>query len=151
MAPFLANATERQYALLLWLHAATGPYRATAIPAVVDADIATAATSLAATLETAERGIIYDHPAATVAAQRLADEYRKAIAHIEGDRPGRLGRDAAAALRALARLTTDLSKKDSLSKAAVELLDRLVGPRSRADAEGPELASEDTKPKIVLS
>jgi hypothetical protein len=153
LAPFLTDVTERRYALLLWLHAGTAPYRASAIPAVQDADLAEAAECLAATLETAAKGIIYEHPAPTIPGQRLVDEFRRAIAHVEGDRPGRLANDAAAALRLMARLARGLSKSDPSPTALVGLLDRLVGRHSQADASAhpDQTPPNDGGPKIVLA
>ena len=50
---------------------------------LVDADVEQAALALAQTYETASRGIVYDHPAGTAAAQRLAGEMKQLI---EADR-----------------------------------------------------------------
>lgn len=154
LAPFLGDVTERQYALLLWLHASGAAYRASAIPAVRDADIADAAASLAATLETASKGIIYEHSTASAPAQRVVEEFRRAIAHVEGDRPGRLSTDAAGALRLLERVARGLSKSDTNPNALIELLDRLVGRHSRHDTVdgGRHVPSpRGDEPKIVLS
>lgn len=153
LAPFLTDVTERQYALLLWLHAGTAPHRASAIPAVQDADLAEAAECLASTLETAAKGIIYEHPAATIPGQRLVEEFRRAIAHVEGDRPGRLSSDAAAALRLMARLVRGISKSDPSPTALLGVLDRLVARHSSADAPAyaGQTTPSDDGPKIVLA
>lgn len=52
-------------------------------PGLVDADVEEAALALAQTYETASRGIVYEHPARTPTAQRLALEMKQAI---EADR-----------------------------------------------------------------
>lgn len=153
LAPFLADVTERHYALLLLLHAGTAQHRASAIPAVQDADLADAAECLAATLETAAKGIIYEHPASTLPGQRLVDEFRRAIAQVEGDRPGRLSHDAAAALRLMSRLGRGLSKSDPSPTALLGVLDRLVGRHLLAEgsAHAGPTRPEDDSPKIVLA
>ncbi len=74
------------------LHGLTGPQqRLTAMlleylagdrpdaPGLVDADVEHAARALAQTCETASRGIVYEHPAGTATAQRLAGEMRRII------------------------------------------------------------------------
>ena len=48
-------------------------------PGLVDADVEQAAIALAQTYETASRGIVYEHPAGTAAAQRLVLEMKQLI------------------------------------------------------------------------
>jgi hypothetical protein len=71
---------------------------------VLDADIADAAASLARSLETAARGVIYDQMPASITAQELRAAFRRAFeevtAQIEGPRTP-LERDAARALRGI--------------------------------------------------
>jgi hypothetical protein len=91
---------ERVYALLLLLQATINAYRRTSIPPLQDVDVAEAAASLAATLETAARGIIYEHSPRSLAAQRLMMVLKEEL-----DRAGSNGAasvretDAALALR----------------------------------------------------
>jgi hypothetical protein len=69
-----------------------------------DEDVADAASALAATFETAERGVIYEHPAASLPAQRLVGELRAVLDEI-GTKVQRrqIERDAPYALRAVER------------------------------------------------
>jgi hypothetical protein len=62
-------------------------YRPTAIPALVDADVTDAAAALAATLETAARGIVYQHQPSSLPAQRVLTVLRALQAEIEAKRP----------------------------------------------------------------
>ena len=74
-----------------------------AVPALLDVDIAEGAAAAASTLETARKGIIYEHQAVSVPAQRLTDEYaRVVVAELmaqNASQQSRVERDAAAALR----------------------------------------------------
>ena len=63
LAPMLHELPERAYGMLLLLQDVVVRYAATAIPPLRDTDIAEASGMLAATYETASRGIIYEHQA----------------------------------------------------------------------------------------
>jgi hypothetical protein len=101
--PLVAELTEPQYRLLLFLQAVTLEHAAGALPALRDEDVADAAGAVASTLDTAGKGIIYEHQAASVPAQRLAGELGRAISELSGREgtPASIERDAAAALRRL--------------------------------------------------
>ena len=104
IVPLVAELTETQYRLLLMFQSATVKHAASAVPGVRDEDIAAAADAAAATLETARKGIIYEHQAVSVPAQRLTAEFSRIIADLSaqaGAHQARLERDAATALRRL--------------------------------------------------
>ena len=73
-------------------------------PRLRDDDVAEGAGAAASTLETARKGIIYEHQAVSVPAQRLTSELGRVIAELgsqAGSQVGRLERDAAVALRCI--------------------------------------------------
>jgi hypothetical protein len=164
LLPFLRGLTEPQFALLLLFHSGTAGFRRTAVPQVTDADVVDAAGTLAATLETVERGIIYEHRPTSLPAERLAGEYRRLLAQLEGDRPGRYGRDAAAALRVLERAARESSPPGSPPTAFLELMDRVSarstepgtsepagGPATEpAAAGGAATGDHPSGPRIIL-
>jgi len=99
--PLIADLSEPQSRLVLLLQSVVVRHAADAVPAVLDADIAEAAAAVAATLETARKGVIYEHEAATVPARRLAAALRDVLKALN---PGaanlaRLETDSAIALR----------------------------------------------------
>ena len=98
------SSPKRSTALLLLFQSATCEHAPAAVPALRDEDIAEAAAAAAATLETARKGIIYEHQAVSVPAQRLTPELGKVVADLSaqaGSQQARLERDAAVALRRL--------------------------------------------------
>jgi hypothetical protein len=104
LVPLLADLSEPQYRLLLFLQAVVVRYAQTASPPLTDADIAEASAAVAATFETAGKGIIYEHQAASIPAQRLATELGHAIAEMRRKgAPASLEREATATLRKLER------------------------------------------------
>jgi hypothetical protein len=127
--PTVHRLPERAYDLLMALQAIVKRYRATAIPPLVDAEVAEAAAALASTLETATRGIIYEHHPTSLGAQRLAQELKSALTYLgQNGRPG-LERDAALALRrieeAVGRAPTAF---EGSSTGYLDFLDRLPSP-----------------------
>ena len=81
----IGDLTEHAVPVVLLLQSLVVRHAADAVPAVLDADIAEAAAAVAATLETARKGLIYEHEAATVPGRRLAAALRDAA---EGAEPG---------------------------------------------------------------
>jgi hypothetical protein len=100
LLPLFQDLSEKQYRLLLAFQAVILKHAAAALPSPIDADVRDAAGTLASTLETAEKGIIYEHQTSSVPAQRLAGELRGLLAEIEKEHPApALDRDAVTALR----------------------------------------------------
>ena len=111
--PLLTELTEPQYQLLLLFQGITLRHAAAAIPPLIDADVAEAAATVASTLETAGKGIIYKHQATSIPAQRLVQEIEATMSELVSRAEARgpaLERDAAVALRQLARAATDAAK-----------------------------------------
>ena len=102
--PLVSDLAEPLYRLLLLFQAIAARHAIGAIPALLDQDIAEAAAALAGTLETAGKGIIYEHQAASIPAQRLVTSLREGLSELtreSGAQTSRLERDAAVALRRL--------------------------------------------------
>ena len=98
--PLVQDLADQQYRLLLAFQATILKHARAALPSPNDADVRDAAGTLASTLETARKGIIYEHQTASVPAQRIAGELRAFIAQLERDGPLKgLERDAATVLR----------------------------------------------------
>jgi hypothetical protein len=95
----LQGLSERQAHVLLMLAAATARHRGEMFQKLIDADIVEAAAALAATLETAERGIVYEHRTASQPAARLMAELKTTVEEMSKNAGSQLDRDAAIALR----------------------------------------------------
>lgn len=104
--PLISDLTDTQYRLLLFFQSLIVKHAEAALPAVLDTDVAEATATVAATLETAGKGIIYEHQAVSVPAQRLATELGRGLSELAaqaGSQRGRIERDAATALRRIER------------------------------------------------
>jgi hypothetical protein len=95
LVQMIEGLTAQQGEVLSLLQARIRMHRAAAIPALQDSDVADAMNALASTLETASRGILYEHQAASVPAMRLQQDLRAVLAEL-GERERALGPTALA-------------------------------------------------------
>ena len=99
MLPLLQGLSERQARLFLMLSALTAQHKTEDFQRLVDDDVAQASGALASTLETAGRGIVYEHHPASLVAARLMGEMKTLLDEVEKNAGPAIGRDAAIALR----------------------------------------------------
>lgn len=154
LVPRIAELTETQYRLLMLAQALVVQHARSASPAPIDTDVAEGIASVAATLETAGKGIIYEHRATAIPAQRIADEISAAIRDLvtrAGADGARLERDAAKALRALERTARD-AQKDLPDAARPEASWLVFAARIMESAASlPPASAQDTPaPKLVI-
>lgn len=133
LLPLGRELTEPQFHLLLLFQEVALQHASAALPPLTDADVADAAEAVAATLETAGKGIIYQHHAASMPAQRLAavfDEAVRGVSTRAGAHVSAIQRDTSVALRQLAKGARTAAAALSGDDAPVflNLLARVVRP-----------------------
>src|SRR6188474_1312226 len=96
----LQGLTERQQQLFFLFQSLIARHTPEGFSRLVDDDVAEAAGAVAATLETAARGVIYDHAAQSLPAQRLASEMKAMLGDMEKQGVRIYDREAAIVLRA---------------------------------------------------
>lgn len=135
LLPLVAELSDRQYRLLLAMQATILKHASASLPAIVDADVRDAAATVASTLETSQKGIIYEHQAPSIPAQRLVGELRGLLADIEKQGPVRgLERDAMTVLRRIeqgARQARSTFPEDG-DRAYLSLLGRMMAGAEKA-------------------
>lgn len=89
LVQMIEGLTAPQGEALSLLQARIRMHRTTAIPPLHDSDVAEAMKALAATLETAARGILYEHQAASIPAMRLQQDLRAILAELAEHEQGR--------------------------------------------------------------
>lgn len=99
LTPALAALPEARQQLFLFSLTLVDRFRGDGLDAAADADVAAAAAALAATYETEARGVIYEHRADSLPAQRLSDGMRGVYDQLGRGRPSGFASDAAAVLR----------------------------------------------------
>jgi len=102
LLPLVSDLTETQYRLVVLFQSVTIKHAEHAVPALHDLDVAEGAAAAASTLETAGKGIIYEHQAVSVPAQRLTAEYSRVVSELiaqNTSQQSRVERDSAIALR----------------------------------------------------
>jgi hypothetical protein len=153
LLPRISDLSEPQYRLFLFLQGVVLQYAREADPTPLDIDVAEATATVAATLETAGKGIIYEHQATTIPAQRLAVEIRKVVAEVaqrNGADAARVERDAAKSLRRIegAARAAQAEVPDATypDMSWLAMSTRLMSSAAAAEPVKPEA----DKPRIVL-
>jgi hypothetical protein len=101
VSPALAGLSEPRQQLFLFTMTLVDRFRGEGLDAAADADAASAAAALAATFETASKGLIYEQRPDSVPAQRMADGIRGVLEQLGRGRPSSFAADAATVLRRL--------------------------------------------------
>jgi hypothetical protein len=96
-------------------------------PQAIDAEVADAAGALAATLETASRGLVCEHKAATPGGRRMATELLGVLQEVGKGGGSRFEREAAQVLRAIERGARPDEGRGASPRAYLELVARVLG------------------------
>ena len=101
LLPTIRHLTERQHQLFYLLHSVIARYTPEGFGRLTDADAADACASMAATLETAARGVIYEHAAQSPIAQGLSRAMMATIQEMRAQGAKVYDGETAIALRAI--------------------------------------------------
>jgi hypothetical protein len=142
LAGVVRDLSETPYHLFLFLQMAVVKHAAHAVPALTDADVAAAARAMADTLDTAARGIIYEHQVASLPAQRLATDLKAAIETLAKDGRGPRDADVALALKTTVRGASEAAAALGGDRAWLELLASLFQGSAPDAPEGDAPAAE---------
>ncbi len=145
LVPALRVLNEPQQQLLMLCLTLVDRFKGEGLDAARDADAADAAAALGATYETAAKGLIYDHRAGSLPAQRLANEMRTVFDELGRTRPSAFAQDAAVVLRQLERRIRETSRQaGEQPRFFIELAGRLARQFQQGGtdpaAEGGELS-----------
>jgi hypothetical protein len=141
LLPTISHLTERQYQLFFLVHSVVARHRPDVLSRLLDEDVAQAAGAIASTLETAARGVLYEHIPAAQPAQRLAREITAAIDEIRERGTKIYDGELAITLRAIERGARDIHKQAVGDTAYISLIGRLLQVGQRPDEEAHKPAS----------
>jgi hypothetical protein len=149
LAGVVQGLSETQYQLFLFLQMAVARYAPTAVPALVDRDVAEAARAMAETADTAARGIIYEHQTSSLLAQRLVNELKTALEALRQKLRGPREGDLLLALRSTERAAASAGTELGGARAYVDLLAGLFAPAA-GSARGDTAPAEAASSKLII-
>jgi hypothetical protein len=134
--PSIQHLTERQHQLFFLFQTLIARHKPEGFARVVDDDVAEAAATVASTLETAARGVIYEHAAQSMLAQRLATEMKSMLAEMREQGATVYDREVAVTLRAIEQGARDTRKHaEGGDTAYLQLMVRLLQLNRAAQSE----------------
>jgi hypothetical protein len=133
LLPTIQSLTERQYQLFFLFQNLISRHAPQGFTRLLDDDVAEAASSVASTLETAARGVIFEHTAQSLPAQRLAAEMKTMLAEMRQQGATVYDREVAIVLRAIERGARETRKAEPGDAAYLTLMARLLR-RNRSTA-----------------
>lgn len=156
LTTLLAGLTDTEYVVLTSVLEAGKAFAAHAIPPPLDEDLREAAEALAATAETALRGVIYDHQPASLVGARLAGAMREALEALDMSERARDAAVATAMRRLQQAVGVARGAAGDDQVAFWAFLHRVLRPRV-ADAAGAPTVDDDAasalsggEPRIIL-
>jgi hypothetical protein len=135
LLPTISHLTERQHQLFFLMQSVIARHKPEALSRLLDEDVAQAAAAVAATLETAVRGVLYEHTPASLPAQRLAREMTTMLDEVRAHGTKIYDGEAAMALRAIERGARDAHKQAAGDTAYISLVGRLLHVRSQPSTD----------------
>lgn len=128
LLPLLQGLSERQARLFLMLAAVVSRHQPEAFQKLIDDDIAQAAGALGSTLETAAKGIVYEHRPASLVGARLMTELKGVVDEVVKTAGPALERDAATALRRIEHAAKMMGTVKPDTNEFQQLLARVLAP-----------------------
>ncbi|MGV3519400.1 hypothetical protein [Luteitalea sp.] len=143
VVPLIRGLDDGGYAVLMACLPAAVAFRNAADPPPLDSDLQAAAAALAATAETAIRGVLYEHQPDTPIAARLLRAMSAPLAEASEAGVPRLDASTAAAMRRVEDAVKDFRRQGHPAPDAyLAFLGRVLRPRLADASTGLELASE---------
>ncbi|HEY7789678.1 MAG TPA: hypothetical protein VIC33_04135 [Vicinamibacterales bacterium] len=149
LLPVVRDLGRRQAQIFFLLQAAVARHRPDGLYSLSDDDVAEATAAFAATIETAERGVIYQHHAGSLPAEHLVRALRQALDEVRGDGGHSFDRDAAVALRRIEVGARTLRRQAGGSPTAYLELAQRFASRMPEPTAAAERAPEQSESRII--
>jgi hypothetical protein len=137
LLPSIQSLTERQQQLFFLFQSVIARHQPEGLARLVDGDVADAAGSVAATLETAAKGVIYEHSAQSTVAQKLARELTALLQQIKEEGAAVYDREAAITLRAIEHGARMVGGQEPASQDYLALVGRLLQINRASPSSAP--------------
>lgn len=155
LTPAMASLSEARQQLFLFTLTLIDRFRGDGLDAASDVDAASAASALAATYETAAKGLIYEQRPDSVPARRLAEGVKATFDQLGRQRPSGFAADAAAVLRQVEDRVGALRRASpgdpmAFLDLAGRMARRLGSQGMDGDPAGAETAANANGPSIIV-
>jgi hypothetical protein len=152
VARHMRDLSEKQSELFFLIVTFLLDYQPAELSQLIDADVAEAAAALAATFETAARGVIYEHRATSLQAERLSLGLKPMLAELERAGGSAFQRDAAVVLRRVAAAAhAGTTEGAGNRRAFLDLIGRVSKAQKRdAPDPGDPGSKTDDGPRIII-
>ena len=138
LMPTVQELTERQHQLFFLFQTAIARHKPDGFARLNDDDVAEAAGALAATFETAARGVIYEHAPESPVARRLADDLRSMLEEMKKQGAKVYDHENAVVFRAIENGARNLRRQlDGAADAYLALVGRLLQVNRIAQPASP--------------
>jgi hypothetical protein len=149
LLPMMQDFSERQSRLLLLITSFIVRYQPQQLQALIDDDVVEAMSALAATYETASRGLIYEHRPASLPAERLVNALKPVLAKAGEGGGTAFEREIASVLRRTEESGREIRTADPENRRAfIDFLSRVVVKTPPGDADPS--AAADEPPRLIV-
>jgi hypothetical protein len=148
----LRDLSERQSQLFFLIATFLLNYKPPELQPLIDEDVAAAMDAMAATFDTAARGVIYEHRPASLSAERIVSGLKPLLAEASRTGGSAFQRDAAVVMRRVASAAREATPEDAGSRRAfLELIGRVIRTQNQDDADGDAApANAADAPRVII-
>ena len=147
---FMRDFSQRQSQLFFLIATFLARYEPPELQALIDDDVAEAAAALAATFETASRGVIYEHRPASLPSDRLVSTLKPILLEAGKGAGSAFVRDAGVVLRRMEEASRDArASNPSDRRAFLDLLGRVIR-KSDVEAGAEQGAQTPGEPRLIV-
>ena len=151
LMPLMIDFSQPQAELFFLMSAFVVRYEPPEFQPLFDEDVAEGVGALASTFETASRGVIYEHRAASIPGERLSMALKAALADMGRNLGSAFERDAAGVLRRMATLVADVRAVEPENRRAfIEMIRRFVTAFPPPDDQRTGSSEEPPPPSSLI-
>jgi len=143
---FLRDLNDQQSRLFFTLNSFLAAHPGDGLQSLIDDDVEEAMDALAATYETATRGVIYEHRPASRSAERLVRDMKPVMAEARNAFTSSFEAGAAVVLRRIAESVRELRRAEPQDRRAYLDLARLVVRLTEQAARNADVSGETASP-----
>lgn len=148
----MRDLSEQQSQLFFLIVTFLLRYQPPELNPLIDEDVAEGMDSLAATFETAARGVIYEHRAASLSAERLASGLKPLLAEAGRTGESSFQRAASVVLRRVAMAARQKMTEEAGNRHAfLDLIGRVIQKQDKEAADPDKTGSKtDDGPRVII-